>query len=139
MPPVRTIAVLGDRVDILVSGAMTEGQSLTIVQTTPPGGGPPTHQHTNEDETFYILEGEFEILKDGVWHKALPGDAFHGPRGSVHTFRNSGTRDGKLLVHAMPAGFESFLEEISPLKVPDDLPKLFEIAGRYGITFPPPA
>ncbi len=38
----------------------------------------------------------------------------------------------------VPGAFQGFLEEISPLSIPDDIPKLVEIAGRYGITFPPP-
>jgi uncharacterized cupin superfamily protein len=29
----------------------------------PPDGGPPPHIHRNEDETFYVLEGEVEFLR----------------------------------------------------------------------------
>ena len=28
----------------------------------PPGGGPPLHVHRNEDETFYIVEGQIDIV-----------------------------------------------------------------------------
>jgi uncharacterized cupin superfamily protein len=32
----------------------------------PAGGGPPPHIHRNEDETFYVLEGEVEFLDEVV-------------------------------------------------------------------------
>ncbi len=73
MPPVKSFPVLGEWVEILVSGEMTGGQSVTLIQTSPPGGGPPPHQHEHEDETFYVLEGDYEILKDGAWVKAAAG------------------------------------------------------------------
>jgi quercetin dioxygenase-like cupin family protein len=59
---------LGEPVEILVSGEMTGGPSTTLVQTSPPGGGPPAHSHVREDETFFVLEGDYELLQDGVWH-----------------------------------------------------------------------
>jgi quercetin dioxygenase-like cupin family protein len=138
MIPVKTFPVLGSQVEVLISGEMTEGRSLTILEVTPPGGGPPPHLHQNEDETFHIVEGEYEFLVDGAWVKGGVGDTFHTNRGSVHTFRNSGESTGRLLMFIVPAAFEHFLEEISPLSIPNDIPTLIDIAGRYGITFPPP-
>ncbi|MGC1460842.1 MAG: cupin domain-containing protein [Terracidiphilus sp.] len=137
MIPVKTLPILGSQVEVLISGAMTEGRSLTLMEVSPPGGGPPPHMHQNEDETFHVVEGEYEFLVDGAWVRGLPGDTFHTNRGSVHTFRNSGQSTGRLLMFVVPAAFEHFLEEISPLTIPDDIPKLIDIAGKYGITFPP--
>jgi len=136
MTPLKSFPVLGDQVDILVSGDMTGGQSTTLLQTSLPGNGPPPHRHENEDETFVIIEGEYELLVDGEWVKGGPGDAFYRRRGTVHTFRNSGTTVGKILVFVQPGGFENYLEELSPLSVPADLPKLIEISNRYGLFFP---
>jgi quercetin dioxygenase-like cupin family protein len=132
----KSFAVLGDHVDMLVTQEMTGGASATLLETTPPGGGPPPHMHKNEDETFFVVEGEFEFLVDGDWIKGGPGDAFYRARGTVHTFRNTGTKTGKVLIFVEPGGFQSYLEEISPLSVPADLGKLIEISNRYGITFP---
>lgn len=133
---VRSFAVFGEPVEILVSGEMTGGLSTTLVQTSPPGGGPPPHVHLNEDETFYVVEGEFELLKDGEWVKCPAGSSCHAMRGSVHTFRNSGKTEGKMLVFASPAGLDRYLEEISVLQMPQDAPKLIEVSERYGISFP---
>ena len=104
MSPVKSFKVLGDPVDILTTGEMTGGRSCMLVETCQPGGGPPPHSHKNEDETFYVLEGEFEILSGGQWHNLASGEAAQGNRGAVHTFRNSGTTTGKILIFASPAG-----------------------------------
>jgi quercetin dioxygenase-like cupin family protein len=136
MTAIKGFPVLGDHVEILVTQEMTGGASATLLETTPPGGGPPPHVHRNEDETFFVVEGAFELLVDGEWIKGVPGDGFYRARGTVHTFRNSGSKMGKMLIFVEPGGFQSYLEEISPLSVPDDLDKLIEISNRYGITFP---
>lgn len=119
-----------------MSGEMTDGKSSTMTQTSPPGGGPPPHQHTNEDETFFVLEGEYEFLSNGTWRKVERGETVHAMRGSVHTFRNAGAAAGKMLIFVVPGGFEKYLEEISPLSVPADMPRILEISEHYGISFP---
>ena len=136
MTAIKGFPVLGDHVEMLVTQEMTGGASATLLETTPPGGGPPPHVHKNEDETFFVVEGEFEFIVDGEWTKGVSGDAFYRARGTVHTFRNSGAKTGKALIFVEPGGFQSYLEEISPLSVPADLGKLIEISNRYGITFP---
>ncbi len=136
MAVMKSFPVLGDHVDFLVTQDMTGGASATLLETSPPGGGPPPHRHENEDETFFIVEGEYEFLVDGEWVNAGPGDAFYRARGTVHTFRNCGTTTGKILIFVAPGGFQSYLEEISPLSVPSDLARLIEISNRYGIFFP---
>jgi quercetin dioxygenase-like cupin family protein len=133
--PVKSFKVFGESIDILTTAEMTEGRSCMLVQTSPPGGGPPPHSHRNEDETFFVLEGEFELFSGGEWHKLPTGEAAQGNRGSVHTFRNTGNTDGKILIVACPGGFEKYLEEISVLSIPQDMPRILEISEQYGVTF----
>lgn len=135
MSPVKTFQVFGEPIEVLVSGEMTGGLSATLTQTSPPGGGPPPHSHAREDETFFVLEGEYELLQDGAWNRIPPGYAVHAKRGGVHTFRNVGTATGKMLVFVTPAGMEKYLEEISVLSMPQDMAHLMAISERYGITF----
>ena len=71
----RTIAVVGDVYRFLATGADTNGKYAMWEAIVPPGGGPPPHVHSREEEGFYILEGE--IIRDPVrqlrlWHRA-PG------------------------------------------------------------------
>jgi quercetin dioxygenase-like cupin family protein len=104
--PSKTFRVFGEPVEILIPGEMTGGRSTTLTQVSPPGGGPPPHSHTNEDETFFVLEGEYEFLEDGEWRRGQPARAIQAMRGSVHTFRNVGTTPGKMLVFVAPSGME---------------------------------
>src|SRR6266700_2841077 len=116
MPSIKTFAVFGDRVDVFVDSSMSNGLYSTLVQEVHPGGGPPPHSHTKEDETFVVLDGDFEFLMDGKWQPLVPGEAAYARRGSIHTFRNSGKAIGRY----------------SPAT---DMPKIIEISNRYGITF----
>lgn len=136
MSSVRKFAVFGEPVEVLVSGEMSNGVSATMIQISPPGGGPPPHMHRNEDETFFVVEGEYEFLTADGWAKRSTGESFYAGRGSVHTFRNAGSAPGKLLVLATPAGMDTYLEEISVLSIPQDIPKLITVSERYGISFP---
>jgi quercetin dioxygenase-like cupin family protein len=133
----RTFTVFGEPIEILISGEETGGLSTTLTQTSPPGGGPPPHSHTHEDETFYVLDGEYEVLHDGAWHRMERGHAVYARRGGVHTFRNVGATPGRMLVFVSPAGMEKYFEEISVLSMPKDADQLMAISARYGIAFHP--
>lgn len=135
MSPTKTFYVFGEPIEILISGEMTGGRSTALVQTSPPGGGPPPHAHQNEDEIFFVLEGDYEFLERGVWTELKPGQAVWGMRGLVHTFRNAGTTEGRMLIFSVPAGLEEYFEEIAPLAMPWDLSQLLTISERYGISF----
>jgi len=135
MSPLKTFHVFGERIDVLVNAVTSNGISATIVQHVPPGGGPPPHSHKNEEETFTVLEGDFEILSDGNWRALARGEAAYSERGSIHTFRNTGTTPGRVIIFITPAGFENYLEEISHFSPATDMPKILEISEKYGITF----
>jgi quercetin dioxygenase-like cupin family protein len=135
MSPLKSFSVFGERIDVLVNSAMSNGASATIVQHVPAGGGPPPHSHAKEDETFAVLEGDFEVFRDGQWHSLAKGEVACGQRGGVHTFRNIGTTPGRVMIFITPAGFENYLEKISHYSPPADMPKILEISDKYGITF----
>jgi hypothetical protein len=63
------------------------------------------------------------------------GEPIFAPRGNIHTYRNTGSISGKLCVFISPAGFEDYLEELSPYSPATDMPKILEISGRHGISF----
>src|SRR3712207_1001584 len=81
----------GDHYTFLVTGEESGGAYFAMDALVPPGGGPPPHIHTREDETFYILEGEVEFLVGEELTVAGPGAFVNVPRGTVHRFRNTGT------------------------------------------------
>jgi uncharacterized cupin superfamily protein len=105
----------------------------------PPGGGPPPHIHSREDETFYLLEGEIEFLLGEETILAGPGDFVSVPRGTVHRFLNVGTETAKLVLTFTPAGIDRWFAEIldsAPNEVrPEDVPdNVEEVAARYVAT-----
>ena len=97
MSAVKTLDVFGEKVEVYVTGEMTGGSVAVCVQVTAPGGGPPPHMHTREDETFCVLEGSFELLDHGTWRPLTVGVPAFAPRNVVHTFRNSGTTTGRIV------------------------------------------
>src|SRR5258708_13167756 len=54
----RTIAIVGDVYRFLATGEDTNGKYALWEAIVPPGGGPPPHVHSREEEGFYILEAE---------------------------------------------------------------------------------
>jgi quercetin dioxygenase-like cupin family protein len=135
MKPLKSFPLFVETIHIMVDKQMSDGASTVLVTDVPPGGGPPPHTHTMEDEIFTALEGEFELLIEGQWVAAPVGVPMFGPRGNCHTFRNSGTTPGKLQVVAAPGGLEVFLEQLSKLSPATQLAEMMELAAQYGITF----
>lgn len=78
-----------------------------LTTTTPPGGGPP-HFHRREDETFYVIEGEYEVTVGGETKKVTPGMVAFLPRKIPHSLRNVGSVPGKLLVTVTPAALKAW-------------------------------
>jgi quercetin dioxygenase-like cupin family protein len=95
------------RVTVKTAGAET-GNAFSQIETDDPrGSGPPLHLHHNEDETFYVLEGEVTILvgDERIDHNA--GDYLFGPREIAHAYVVRSER-ARMLVTASPAGVEQF-------------------------------
>ncbi len=125
MPVSRKFKVFGEPVEILVASEESGKSFAVLTQVSPPGGGPPPHRHSNEDEIFTVLEGEYEIFDGETWHKLHKGETAFTLRGGVHTFRNCGATAGKMQAVIVPgAGLDDYLEAVSVLSVPQDMEKL---------------
>src|SRR5213592_4562362 len=72
------------RVTVKAGGAET-GHAFSQIETDDPrGSGPPWHLHHNEDETFYVLEGEVTVLVGDERIDLDAGDYCFAPRGIAH-------------------------------------------------------
>ena len=97
-------------VEFLARSADTPRFNLAVIEIQPHRGGPPSHRHTDEDDSFYILEGELTFGVEGEEVVAGPGTFVLVPPGVEHTFRNDRDALVRMVnVHA-PAGFDLRLE-----------------------------
>lgn len=144
----RMVAVAGDVYTVKLSGADTDGRCAVLEFVVPPGGGPPPHTHTREDEAFYVTEGELSFTVGGEPLVVGPGGFACPPRGVPHSFTNKGATPAKAVVVLAPAGLEEmFFETGRPWDsadrfpgppTPDEIARLVAAAPKYGIILPPP-
>jgi quercetin dioxygenase-like cupin family protein len=146
----RSLWVLGELVTYKTTSEQTGGAYSLFEVTTQPGVGPPPHVQHREDESFYVLEGEYEFLDDaGGTTRAGAGALIYVPRGNLHAHKNVGTTTGRVLLSQTPGGLhECFFEEVgeptmdgsepSVFEGPQDMRRIIAIAVKYGIEIPPP-
>jgi len=139
----RTIAVVGDVYRFLATGEDTNGQYAMWEAVVPPGGGPPPHVHSREEEGFYVLEGEITLTVNGERMMATAGTFANMPVGTPHSFKNESGLPAKMLLSVAPAGLEQMFFEVGvPLAegamtalppTKEEIEKLLAVAPKYGI------
>jgi mannose-6-phosphate isomerase-like protein (cupin superfamily) len=83
--------------------------NVSVITMAPGADGPESHVHKDEDDVFYILDGELTFLLDDGDVSAPAGTFVLVPPGVKHTFRNPLDRATRVLnIHA-PAGFDKRL------------------------------
>jgi mannose-6-phosphate isomerase-like protein (cupin superfamily) len=90
----RPVHVLGGDLTIKISSRDTNGAFTVLEGRTPPLEGPPLHRHRDQDEWWYIVEGDYRFEVDGKEIYASAGATVFAPRGSRHTFQNVGNERG---------------------------------------------
>ena len=139
----RTVAIVGDVYRFLATGEDTNGKYALWEAIVPPGGGPPPHVHSREEEGFYVLEGEITFTVDGERVVARAGTFANMPVGTPHCFKNESDRQARMLISVAPAGLEQMFFEVGvPLAqgattasppTKDEIEKLLAVAPRYGV------
>lgn len=77
-------------------------------------GGPARHLHYDQDEWFYVLEGEFQFEVGAERFLLHPGDSLMAPRRIPHVWAFVGEARGRILVAFFPAGkMETFFREVT--------------------------
>ena len=136
----KSVSILDIPMFIRVHGRDTNGTVAVVESHDVTGGGPPPHIHHREDETFQILEGDYEWTVGEKTFVAKKGDTIFAPRGIPHTYRYLGQTPGKLMCVITPSGFEGFFEEIGAMspQQQQDIPRVMEIAKKFGLEILPP-
>src|SRR5260370_27354691 len=139
----RPIGVVGDVYRFLAVGEDSNGKYAPWEAIVPPGGGPPPHVHSREEEGFYILEGEITFLNGEERIVATAGMFANMPVGTPHSFKNESGKLARMLISVAPAGLEKMFFEIGvpvsqdvsttapPTK--EEIERLVAAAPRYGI------
>lgn len=134
----RRFEVFGEPVEILLTRAESGGVFTVVTQTCPPGGGPPPHVHTHEDELFQVVSGRFEMFDGatGAWTGLGAGRVAYGPRRRAHTFRNCGEVEGTMQIVVSGGPMDAFLEGMARFQMPGDLEAMVAWSAGYGISYP---
>lgn len=86
----------------------TGGTTSWMLVENSPRQGVPFHQHLHEDESFFVVDGLFEITVGDRTVTGGPGTYAYGPRNVPHRWTNMGTGRGRLLNVYTPGGFEEY-------------------------------
>jgi quercetin dioxygenase-like cupin family protein len=110
----RTIEnpVTGERVTFVETSRETGGARTVAELHVTPGGGVPSHLHTDHEERIEVVEGEIEVTMGGVKRRFGAGEHVVIERGTVHGWRNpSSNRTLRFRGRMTPGnpGFELFL------------------------------
>jgi quercetin dioxygenase-like cupin family protein len=139
----RTVAVVGDVYRFLATGEDTGGKYTLFEAIVCPGGGPPPHVHSREEEGFYVLEGEITFFIGEQRLVAHAGMFANMPVGTPHSFKNESGKSARMLISLAPAGLEKMFFEVGVSVPPgtttaapptrEEIERLLAAAPRYGI------
>jgi mannose-6-phosphate isomerase-like protein (cupin superfamily) len=114
-----------------VATADSHGGLLVVEMAHHEKGGPGRHFHYDQDEWFYVVEGDyvFELGQERIRMK--PGDSIFGPRKVPHVWSFVGDQPGRILFIFTPAGqMEAFFRESGKANgLPPQDPAFFHAYG----------
>jgi len=141
LPPARFVAAGEDRFGehrglgvstIAFKVVPEDSNGLFVLENTfHAKGGPARHLHYEQDEWFYVLEGEF-LIEVGQERTCLrPGDSLLAPRRVPHVWAYVGEARGRILITFLPAGkMETFFREVTKANAMPPLdPELWRAHG----------
>jgi quercetin dioxygenase-like cupin family protein len=136
------IQLLGEPRLLKITPAETGAAYLQFETTHAPGSRVPPHWHRDEDEAFYVLAGQFELVVGDRHFTATPGAFAFVPRGTVHAFASASREAGRLLVTVTPGtGHEGLLRQVQEvterLGHPPEMSQLLVLAEQHGWVMAP--
>ncbi len=132
---------LGGRFATLLSAADTDGHAALIEARATRAAEPPLHVHHREHEAWYVVEGQMTVQVADQTLVASAGSFVFAPRGLPHAFTVD-VEPTRVLLLALPGGFEQFATELGVPAISDEPPADLEVPApevltavgeRYGI------
>ncbi len=130
--------------DSLVHVHAETGSYALLEFLLPHGHMPPPHVHTDDDEGFFVLEGEMTLHGEDGPTVLRPGECRNIPAGTPHTCEVTSAGPARVMVVAAPGRFADFVRmvgtpaERQALPVvdgPPDLELMQRAADAHGIEF----
>jgi quercetin dioxygenase-like cupin family protein len=132
--------LFGATVQFLTEDCDQEEEPCLLRGTIPPGVSVPIHSHF-DNETFYVLSGEIQVLTEhngeSRWLPAKTGDVIQIPGGAIHAFRNQSKRPVEKLIVTTTRLARFFREIGRPMSAAGTPPRSEELqnfittAARY--------
>ena len=118
----------------------TGGRFSLLEQVVTPAGNPPLHVHSHEDEAFYLLEGELDLIVGDERVSCSAGAFALAPKGIPHTYAVR-SPSARLLVLGAPAGLDRFFRGVAqpaaaavvPEPAAPDVDEVARVAAAHGI------
>jgi quercetin dioxygenase-like cupin family protein len=144
----RAVWFLGALIRVRAGGGSTGGQLAILEHTGPRGYNSPLHLHKDDEETFFILDGDMHVEVGDRAYSAGAGTVAFLPRQLPHAFVVT-SHEARFLTLHTPSGFDEFTLAVGtpasypfgePPAEPPDPPALAATAASYGIEIlgPPP-
>ena len=130
----REIRLTRTLIDIKVSTLDTDGALCVAEITSLRKGGPARHLHHEQDEWFYVLEGEYVIEVGEERYEPGAGDSVLAPRKVAHAWAHLGEGTGRMIAALQPAGeIEAFFEDLAKLSSSPEREELRRVFGSHGM------
>lgn len=132
----------GALMEVKATSEDTNGVFSLIEALFPPGYEIPLHFKRNEDDIFYVLEGDVTFTLGDKIIEGSPGTFLYAPRNIKHKFKIGGSSPAKLLIMFTPGGVEQFFIEsgvraeslqLPPGTIKSDMEKSMAVAQKYGV------
>src|SRR5688572_27060242 len=142
---------LNSLVTTKVTAAETGGTYGITEHLLTAASNPPMHVQTDEEEAFYVLDGEIEFEVEGTVARCGPGSFALVPRGAAHAFRVLSDTARMLVIASSPepvagGGLQSFFHAAGAPAADRRLPEvtapdgaaITAVAAVHGIDILPP-
>lgn len=124
----RSVSLRGTEVVFKVESSGAAGASCVEFRAAP-GFDTGLHVHESLEETFYVLDGEFDFRVGDATILAGPGACVFVPPGVSHGFANRSETRSKLLLTMSPPTHDRYFDELAEILATDGPPNSDAIAA----------